>query len=478
MNKLKWGKRVCAVFILGAATVIASPAQTFNFRAVHQFNNTDGYGPAAGMVQATDGNLYGTTAAGGVINQGTLFRLTLGGTLTRVRSFCYCADGENPQAALIQATDGNLYGTTPYPSGTIFKVTLSGTETVLSSANAQITTPLVQGRDGNFYGTDNNGGANIEGSIFKITPSGKETTLYTFCLTDCADGHFPYAGLVQGSDGNFYGSTAYGGINNCYIGCGTMFKMTPSGTLTTIYSFCPLGGVCTDGSFPVAGLVQGTDGNFYGTTFYGGPNTCDNPSQGSVSCGTVFKITPSGVLTTLHTFNSTDGGNPSAGLVQGTDGNFYGTTSYGGANGTNSGTVFKITPSGILTLLYSFCSQADCADGAGPSGTLIQDTNGLFYGTTAGGGLGYGTVFGFAVGLDQFVEPQTTAGKVGSTVKILGTNLTGATKVTFNGKSAAFSVLSKTYIKATVPAGATTGTVQVTTPSATLSSNVSFQVLP
>ncbi len=478
MTKLSWGKRACAVFILCAATAMVSPAQTFNFRTVHQFNNTDGNFPAAALVQATDGNLYGTAEGGGVIGQGTIFKVTPSGTVTRLRSFCYCADGENPQAALIQGTDGNLYGTTPFPSGTIFKVTLSGTETVLSGANAQITAPLVQGRDGNFYGTVNNGGPNIEGTIFKITPSGTETTLYTFCTTDCSDGKFPSAGLIQATDGNYYGTATYGGINNCYIGCGTVFKMTPGGMLTTLYSFCPGGGVCTDGSTPFAGLVQGTDGNFYGTTYYGGPNTCNNPSHGLVSCGTVFKITPAGVLTTLHSFNSTDGGNPNAGLVQGTDGNFYGTTLYGGANGTNDGTIFKITPSGTLTTLYSFCSQSGCADGSQSYATLIQDTNGFFYGTTSWGGTGNGTVFGFSVGLGAFVETQPPSRKVGTTVKILGNNLTGATSVTFNGKPAVFSVSSKTYITATVPAGATTGTVQVTTPGGTLSSNVPFQVLP
>ena len=474
MNKLNWRKKACTIFFLCAATSIVSRAQTFNFRTVAQFDDTDGYAPLAGLAQATDGNLYGTTEAGGVINQGTFFRLTPTGTLTKLRSFCYCSEGENPQAALIQATDGNLYGTTPFPSGTVFKVTLSGRETVLSSSFfAQIFAPLVQGTDGNFYGSTVNGGPNANGSIFKITPSGTVTTLYTFCgQSDC--GAYPYAGLVQSTDGNFYGTTPYGGTNNG----GTVFKITPSGTLTTLYSFCSQGDDCSDGSQPYAGLVQGTDGNFYGTTYYGGPGTCDNPSHGTVSCGTVFKITPTGALTTLHSFVSTDGGNPDAGLVEGTDGNFYGTTPYGGANGTNDGTIFKITPSGTLTSLYSFCSESGCTDGGQPNAALIQDSNGLFYGTTEWGGSGnYGTIFGFAVGLSEFVKTNPGAGKVATSVKILGTNLSGATSVTFNGKPAAFSVASKTYIKATVPTGATTGTVQVTTPGGTLSSNVPFQVL-
>jgi uncharacterized repeat protein (TIGR03803 family) len=481
MTKLKWGKGACALFILCVATAIVSPAQTFNFRTVHQFGNGEGGFPAAGLVQATDGNLYGTTEGGGAQMEGTVFKIAPSGALTTLHSFCAnprCPDGENPQAPLIQAIDGNLYGTTPFPGGTVFKITPAGTQTVVSNAFSQIVAPLVQGRDGNFYGATANGGPNIEGTIFKLTPSGTVTTLHTFCLTDCADGKFPQDGLVQGTDGNYYGTTQYGGVNNCSLGCGTVFKITPSGTLTTLYSFCALGGGCADGSNSVAGLVQGTDGNFYGTTYYGGPNTCDNPSHGSVSCGTVFKITPAGVLTTLHSFDSSDGGNPSAGLVQGSDGNFYGTTLYGGANGTNDGTVFKITPSGTLTTLYSFCSQSSCADGSQSYATLIQDTNGFFYGTTSEGGLGNGTVFGFSVGLASFVKVSPPARKVGTTVKILGTNLSGSTRVTFNGKLAAFSVSSKTFITATVPAGATTGTVQVTTPGGTLSSNVPFQVLP
>ncbi|MFI5117103.1 MAG: choice-of-anchor tandem repeat GloVer-containing protein [Terriglobales bacterium] len=206
------------------------------------------------------------------------------------------------------------------------------------------------------------------------------TTLYAFSLT--SDGAYPYAGLVQGTDGNFYGTTSDGGdYYRCnqppYI-CGMVFKITPAGTLTILADF-------TNGATPRAGLVQGTDGNFYGTTSQGGSDIC-NP-QG---CGTVFKITPAGELTTLYDFSITDGAHPYAGLVQGTDGNFYGTT----VNGTTSdncppygcGTVFKITPSGTLTTLYSFCPQDGCPDGYNPLGGLVQATDGNFYGTTDDGG--------------------------------------------------------------------------------------------
>jgi len=178
----------------------------------------------------------------------------------------------------------------------------------------------------------------------------------------------------------------------------------------------------------------------------------------------------------LDSFDGTDGFEPVGGLIQATDGNFYGTTYLGGAS--DEGTVFKITSAGTLTTLHSFCSESGCADGGTPGGALVQGTNGTFYGATAGGGTNDdGTVFSLAVGLGSFVETLPTSGKVGAAVTILGTNLTGATSVTFNGKAATFTVVSSTEITTTVPTGATTGKVKVVTPSRTLSSNVSFRVL-
>jgi uncharacterized repeat protein (TIGR03803 family) len=229
---------------------------------------------------------------------------------------------------------------------------------------------LVQGRDGNYYGTTVEGGANTTdcygygcGTIFQITPTGTLTTLYSFCVqTSCADGDAPYAGLVQGIDGNFYGTTLYGGApsSGCYgVGCGTVFKITPGGTLTTLYSFCTQRG-CTDGAWPNYRLVLATDGNFYGTTGFGG----------SRYHGTVFKITPAGKLTTLRSI--WPNGNGAFGLVQGTDGNFYGI-----AGGGYAGSVFKITPRGKLTTLYSFCVHSRCPDGADPN-ALVVGTDGNF----------------------------------------------------------------------------------------------------
>jgi uncharacterized repeat protein (TIGR03803 family) len=245
--------------------------------------------------------------------------------------------------------------------------------------------------------------------------------------------------------------------------------MTPQGVVTTLYSFCSETN-CVDGEYPYGGLVQATDGNFYGTTY-----------AGANGGGTVFKISQSGTLTTLYSFcsqtNCADGETPYDGVVQGTDGNFYGTTSQGAVN--NGGTVFKVTPAGTLTTLYSFCSQVNCADGSRPIGGLIQATSGLFYGTTFSGGTGTdGTVFRLSVGLRPFVKASPTSARVGAAITILGNNLAGATSVTFNGTPAAFTVELNSSITATVPVGATTGFVEVTKPSGTLKSNTKFRVIP
>ena len=236
---------------------------------------------------------------------------------------------------------------------------------------------LVQGVNGSFYGTSS-GDYNdpTTGTVFKITSKGKLSTLHNFCSQPkCTDGALPIGGLVQGTDGNFYGTTSLGGAN-CEgphsLGCGTVFKITAKGNLTTLYSFCSQPN-CADGDYPLAALIQATDGNLYGTTEYGG--------TGAGQSGTVFKITPKGALTVLYSFcsqpNCSDGTFPSAPLVQALDGNFYGTTQENGANG-GPGTAFKITPESALTTIHTFCSQPNCTDGAGPVGGLVQATTGTF----------------------------------------------------------------------------------------------------
>jgi uncharacterized repeat protein (TIGR03803 family) len=487
MSKINWMTTAVGVLLLWAAAAVALPAQTLT--TLQSFDGTNGAAPQGTLVQGIDGNFYGTTVDGGNFNSlcgsgcGTVFKIAPSGALTTLHSFDG-TDGQLPSAGLVQGTDGSFYGTTAYGgtnrSGTVFKITSSGALTTLynfcSQSNcpdgANPVAPLAQGLDGSFYGTTVDGGANLDGTIFKITPNGTLATLYMFCSqAKCKDGDGPDAGLVQVSNGDFYGTTEYGGDSeNCELGCGTIFRITPSGTLTTLHSFD-----FTDGEGPVGTLAWVAEGSFYGITYAGGTsNAC--PSN----CGTVFSITPSGSLTTLHSFDDTDGRYPFAALVQGTDGNFYGTTYNGGANSQfpcigGCGTLFVISPSGTLTTLYSFCSLNDCADGYAPYAALIQGTNGTFYGTTQSGKAS-GTVFSLSVGLRPFVEVQPTSGPVGGTVKILGTKLTGATSVTFNGTPAVFTVDSHSLIITTVPAGATSGKVQVSGPGGTGSSNVPFTV--
>ncbi|MGH9432855.1 MAG: choice-of-anchor tandem repeat GloVer-containing protein [Terriglobia bacterium] len=489
--KLSWRKTACALFLIYAAAAIASPGQTF--KTLANLDGTNGTQPLAAVVQGTDGNLYGTTDTGGAnYAAGTIFRMTPAGILTTFYNFCSqanCTDGSNPYAGLALGTDGNLYGTTlasgAYNGGTVFKITRTGALTTLYSFCAQSgcadgSQPmggLVLGTDGNFYGTTAYGGngsacpAGIGGcgTAFKITPAGTLTTLYNFCSqTNCADGDGPESALALGTDGNFYGPTLFGGSD--ITNAGTVFKLTPKGELKTLYTFCGQS-PCTDGESPWGGLVLAKSGNFYGTTYSGGANN-------GYEAGTVFKISPGGTFTPVYSFcaqtGCTDGGNPRAGLALGADGNLYGVTEVnGGPEGV--GTAFRITPGGALTTLHSF----DGTDGAYPEGGLFQATNGGFYGTTGGGGpYGAGTVFNLGVGLHPFIETVPAAGKVGQRVLILGNNLTGSTSVTFNGISATFTVSSRTLITATVPVGATSGNVQVTTPSGTLTSNAPFRVLP
>jgi uncharacterized repeat protein (TIGR03803 family) len=395
----------------------------------------------AGLALGSFGDLWGTTSLSGASSGGTVFRITPKGALITMHSFCTqpnCPDGASPYAS------------------------------------------LVLGRDGAFYGTTREGG-NIHngGTVFKIGLGGTLHTIHNFCrLSGCADGAQPFAGLIQGEDGNFYGTTSRGGTHTnrgCVGsgGCGTVFKMTPNGVLTTLYSFCSPP-QCADGALPEASLFQGADGNFYGTTTSGGLHQSANIC--SYGCGTVFRLTPNGVFTTLYNFcvaaNCADGAYPAANLYQATDGNFYGTTVLGGTNGSiGGGTIFRITPAGTLTTMQNLNGDDT------PTGSLIQDTDGKLYGTGSGNSF-FGIIYSLDVGLTPFVMTNPTAAEAGSRVIILGTDLTGATAVSFNGSLAKFSVFAGTAIVTSVPSGATTGSISVTLPRGTLTSNIAFTVLP
>jgi uncharacterized repeat protein (TIGR03803 family) len=395
---------------------------------VYYFNDPagSGYTPFGGLTLGTDGNFYGTTKAGGTFNLGTVFKITAGGTLTKLYDFgkCKspCVDGAYPIAPPVQGSDGNFYGTTPY--------TTNGTN---------------------------------DGIVYKITPAGKFTILYVF---NGSSGAFPNDPLIQGTDGNFYGTTTLGGKNlgsTCVVRfasftCGTVFKMTPAGKVTFIYEFDK-----THGAGPIGPVIQGTDGNLYGTTSEGGTN----------GFGVVFKLTPAGVLTVLQDFNGTDGKTPDAGLVQANDGAFYGVASAGGTLGF--GTIFKITSTGTFKVLYNF----ENTHGATPEVTLFQHTNGILYGDThSGDSHGDGVFYSLNIGAAEFARLQPTSGNVGSSVGIFGQGFTGTKAVSFNGVNATPLSVTDTYLTVKVPSGAKTGTVTVVRPSGNLNSLQQFKVTP
>jgi uncharacterized repeat protein (TIGR03803 family) len=475
MNKISKCTLALAI-VLVSALITNQSAQAQTFATLYSFCSEkdckDGADPYAGLIQGTDGNLYGTTEFGGtgscsdVDGCGTAFKISLSGALTTLHRFVRSTDGAEPIAGLAQAVNGDLYGTASVGGtnndGTVFKVMPTGKFTVLHTfAGTDGETPWgtpILGTDGDLFGTTYEGGANesLGGTVFKITPGGTLTTLYS-----SVDIYWnPFAGLVQATNGEFYGMSQYAGTGACNHGCGTIFRFA-DGTVTTVYNFAGQEG---SPPWPYAPLVQGTTGELYGMT----------EENGSDSSGTVFRVTTGGTkFKTLHSFDMS--ANPTSGLIQATDGNFYGTTNMDGAN--EAGTIFKITPSGTLTVLYNFCSQESCTDGGDPQAGLIQDTNGNLYGTTYyGGANGKGAVFSLSIGLGPFVSTQINSGMVGGAVTILGTDLTGATSVTFNGTPATFTVVSASEITTTVPTGATTGFIVVTTPGGTLTSNKMFNV--
>jgi uncharacterized repeat protein (TIGR03803 family) len=380
---------------------------------LYSFSGSDGANPKAALVQATDGNFYGTTSGGGTSGQGTVFRIDSTGNLTTLHSFVG-SDGSSPLAGLVQGTDGYFYGTTqvggPYNGGTVFKIDSSGNLTVLHQFGSYLDgnmswAGLVQATDGSFYGTTSEGGLAGWGTVFKIDTTGSLTILHS--LNFYTDGAAPYAGLIEGSDGLLYGTTWFGGAG----GQGTVFKIDTSGNLTTLHAFG-----FGEGSASYAGLFQGTDGEFYGTTLAGGAN----------GLGTVYKVDAAGNFSMLYSFGGSDGSEPQAAVVEATDGYFYGTTLQGGTAG--NGTIFRISARGILTTLHSFANPV----GVQPRAALVQGTDGFFYGTTVNGGMGgLGTVFkidgsGNLTTLHSF-EPAEGANPYGGLVQGSDGNFYGTT---------------------------------------------------
>jgi uncharacterized repeat protein (TIGR03803 family) len=449
--KLRLSSPLFRLFILLVVCAASSNAvaQTYSNTTLWTFclhlNCTDGAAPQGSLIQAADGNFYGTTSGYSTNSGGTVYKITPGGTLSTLYFFCAatnyqnCTDGYAPMAGLTQGADGNFYGTT-YEGGnvnicsglepgcgTIFKITPGGTLTTLYTfghdedfTDGQGPLGLTLGADGNFYGVTAGGGKSTSGTIFKITPQGTFTSLYSFCAkANCTDGAFPLGGLVQGSDGNFYGATAEFGTAGAE---GVLFKMTSAGAYSVIYDFCNSSSYCPYGANPNAPLIEGADGEFYGTTSAGG----------TTSDGAIFKVTAGGTLTPLYSFLCTASGNgpvcnygstPEAGLFLASGGNFYGTTSASGNNNNaGAGSIYKYA-SGAITPLYVFCNFSGCPDGSDPTTSVLQAADGNFYGTTLTGGLisgdgapgGGGTVYkiGVAPALAAPVQVSLSQSQIG-----------------------------------------------------------------
>jgi uncharacterized repeat protein (TIGR03803 family) len=404
---------VIILAVLGSA--FHANAQTETILYSFGSSPNDGSNTLAGLVRGSDGNFYGTTQLGGSGTNcpggcGTVFQISPEGNYTSLYSFAGPPDGRSPFAGLVQGGDGNFYGTTGGGGassncdggcGTVFRISPSGSYTNLYSFAGPPNdgmypfAGLIQGSDANFYGTTSEGGSSTNceygcGTIFRISPGGSCTNLHSFGGYP-NEGGTPYAALVQANDGNFYGTTYSGGASNE----GTVFRIGSRSAYKTLYSF---GDSPRDGANPYAGVVLGSDGNLYGTT-----------TQNGGGYGTVFRISLSGVYKTLYYFNSVidDGFVPYAGLILDSGGNLYGTTTGGGSQVCECGTVFLISPSGSYKVLYSFGGRfgvigSSSPDGSTPYAGLVQGSDGNLYGTTSGGGSNNeGTVFELAIGAGE-----------------------------------------------------------------------------
>jgi len=386
-------------------------------QVLHQFNGSDGSLPVSGLTLAIDGQFYGTTQTGGKFNFGTIFKMSPGGTVTTLHDFTGGTDGEYPIAVPIESVYGDLYGTTAGDGKTSF------------------------------------------GTVYKITRDGNFALLHTFTGSD---GSQPHGRLLQGKDFWFYGTASAGGLygSDPYgLGSGTIFRINRSGEFEVLYNFDGF-----HGGTPYAGLIQANNGNFYGVTYRGGHIR-----------GVLFRMTPDHQVTIVHSFaGGSDGDSPAAELVQATDGYLYGTCTQGGDYGI--GVLFRSSTKGDLIGLHEFNWQI--RDGNSPA-PLVQHTDGMLYGeTTSGGKYGKGIVYSVDAGLPPFVTYLPVYGRAGALVQILGQGFTDTSEVFFNGTPATFKLVYPTYIRATVPDGATSGPITVTTANGTLTSNKLFIVHP
>jgi len=382
-------REVGSALVLGlvfiSMTLVAPLGRAQTYAVLYTFQGTpDGGGPRSGLIRDGKGNLYGTTWAGGTLNDGTVFKVDKTGKETVLHSFD-SADGAQPWAALVRDSAGNLYGTTYNGGisgcGVVFKLDTLGTLTRLynfacGADGANPRASLVRDSAGNLYGTTMFGGASGKGTVFKVDATGVETVLYSFA--DGADGGYPWAGLVRDAAGNLYGTTVSGGTATE----GVVFKVDKTGKETVLHSFA--GG--SDGMFPASGnLLRDSAGNLYGVT----------PQGGTPGFGVIYKVDKTGNESVLYTFTGQlDGGTSISGLVRDTAGNLYGTTNFSPGSGGNPGYggIFELSPSGQLAVLFAFPGGAD---GQPTYATLLRDSTGHLYGTTYTSNPGQGVAFKF-----------------------------------------------------------------------------------
>ncbi len=473
--------RLLALALLGSSQISEAIIST-----LHDLVGTEGQFPHGQLVQGRDGNLYGTTSPGTV--PAKAFRITPSGAYTVLHTFSP-TPGSLPPAlsTLMRGLDGNFYGTTTNgnnPGGALFKMTPTGAVTILHHFGAVLNdgysidngilrpTPPVQTADGTLYGTTTSGGQNSVGIVYKLTLAGNYSIIHHFVLS-LTDGSNPSAPLVAGNDGNLYGTTTAGGAPTAFSG--TVFRITPAGIFKLLYGF----NAFDDGGHqPQAPLVKGTDGAFYGTTF--GSSSLNQQ-------GNIFKITPAGAYTNLHGLDFfkgvAEGAFPNAGLVQASDGIFYGATSRGGIPpglfADDAGVLFSITRLGSYDVAHIF---AKAIDGARPQYSLVQHTNGKLYGTTRFSKTGInpagnGSIFSFDSGARPFVFAQPDTGKAGETVGLFG-DFTNVTNVTFNGIPAIATGTGNTFRIVTIPAGSATGLIKINKPAGSISGMTPFLVRP
>jgi uncharacterized repeat protein (TIGR03803 family) len=458
-----------SVFVLATLMMSVHPADSQTVNEVFAFSAANlGSGPEGTPVQGRDGKLYG------VVN-GSIFRMSPGGKNAEIVYAVNSTSGWNA-ASLILATDGKFYGTGFAGSGgdgILFSLTPSGTFTVLYQFNGGSggvfpVSPLVEASDGNLYGVTDATGNNYQGTVYKYDLStGLFSTILTF-NQDGSQGNTLSGPLLQAADGNLYGVAVSGGAYDY----GAIYSLTTSGTLLWEYSF-GVYAVQPDGA-----LIQASDGNIYGVTVGGGSG--NDFCSFYFGCGTIFMLSNTDV-SYVYSFQGypVDGYDATAALLEGSDGKLYGTTARGGydLDGTKDyGTLYQITTDTFqYQLLYSFVARVGWA----PYWSMMQHTNGKFFGTTvAGGRYAGGAMYSLNMGLGPFIALVRYTGRIGQPVQILGQGLTGSTAVTVNGVTAtSFEVVSDTYMTAVVPTGATTGPVVVTTPTGSLTSNRNFQIL-